>query len=381
MPRNEVAIYAPSAACLYERRPEVTGGAERQTTLLAAGLVRAGLGVAHIVLPVSEPKPLDGSLTLVQRRLLTTRRGPVVRSVQLGRVWSALAEADADVYVFRSGIPALGIAALFCRLRGRRLIFSASSNLDLTFDFYAGRRPELELYKLGVRSAGAVVVQTRQQADLARRAFPRLSRVAEVPSFAEPAELSTARPEAFLWVGRLDEIKRPLRYVELAEAVPHAHFWMLVRQIDPERSGGVPGGRRDHVLEGEVYDRAARLPNLELLEQRPHPETMELVARSVAVVNTGPVEGMPNLFLEGWARGVPALTYQFDPDGRIARHGLGVAAEGSRERFHEGARRLWHERDDRHELSRRVRAHVESTHGLDAVTDQWVELITDLRAA
>jgi hypothetical protein len=90
---------------------------------------------------------------------------------------------------------------------------------------------------------------------------------------------------------------------------------------------------------------------------------------------------MPNLFLEGWARGVPALTYQFDPDGRIARHGLGVAAEGSRERFHEGARRLWHERDDRHELSRRVRAHVESTHGLDAVTDQWVELITDLRAA
>lgn len=381
MPRNDVAIYTPAAACLYERRPQVTGGAERQTTLLASGLAGAGLRVAHIVLPVEDPKPLNGSLTLVQRRLVTTKRGPVVRSAQLGRVWSALAEADAEVYVFRSGIAALGVAALFCRLRRRRLVFSASSNLDFTFDFYAGRRPELELYKFGVRSTRAVVVQTGEQGQLARRAFPRLSRVVEVPSFAQPAGLSTARPEAFLWVGRLDSYKQPLRYLELAEAVPDARFWMLVRQLDPERSGGIPGGVQDPALEQEVYERATKLPNLEILDQRPHREAMALVDRLVAVVNTGPAEGMPNLFLEAWSRGVPALSYEFDPDGRIARHGLGVVTGGSPEQFYEGARRLWREREDRRELSSRVRAYVESTHGLDPVTGRWLDLITDLRAA
>jgi glycosyltransferase involved in cell wall biosynthesis len=379
VPRNDVAIYAPAAACLYERRPQVTGGAERQTTMLASGLARAGLRVAHIVLPVEDPDPgLDERLTLVQRQLVTTRRDPRARAAQLRRVWSALAEADAGTYVFRSGLPALGITALFRRARGRRLIFASSIDLDFTLELYAGRRPELELYKFGVRNADAVVVQSRRQEELARQAFPRLSRVVEIPSFAQPAALSTAAPEAFFWVGRLDRYKQPLRYVELAESMPDARFWMVARRLDPERSGGSPGTSDDAALEQEVLQRAARLPNLELLEQRPHAEAMELVDRSVAVVNTGRAEGMPNLFLEAWARGIPVLSYEFDPDSRIAREGLGVSAEGSLERFRAGARRLWEERGDRSQLARRVRDHVESTHGLEAVTRRWQRLIADL---
>ena len=60
MPRNDVAIYTPTATVLYERQPEVTGGAERQTTLLAAALARAGLRVAHIVLPVTRSRAPRG---------------------------------------------------------------------------------------------------------------------------------------------------------------------------------------------------------------------------------------------------------------------------------------------------------------------------------
>ena len=60
VPRHDVAIYAPAAACLYERRPQVTGGAERQTAMLASGLARAGLGVAHMVLPVEDFLPAVG---------------------------------------------------------------------------------------------------------------------------------------------------------------------------------------------------------------------------------------------------------------------------------------------------------------------------------
>jgi glycosyltransferase involved in cell wall biosynthesis len=338
--------------------------------------------VAHIVLPVEDPDPARaGHVTLVQRRLVTTRRNPIARAAQLRAVWSALAEADAGVYVFRSGLPALGLTALFCRARRRHLIFASSIDLDFTLEFYDGRRPERELYEFGVRNADAVVVQSRRQEELARRSFPRLSRIVEIPSLAEAAEQSTAVPEAFFWVGRLDRYKQPLRYVELAESLPDARFWMVARRLDPERSGGSPGASHDAALEQEVYERAARLPNLELLEQRPHAAAMELVERSVAVVNSGQAEGMPNLFLEAWARGIPVLTYEFDPDSRIAREGLGVSAEGSPERFRDGARRLWDERHDRSELAGRVRRHLLSTHGVDAVTRRWQELIAELRAS
>jgi glycosyltransferase involved in cell wall biosynthesis len=380
MPRHDVAIYAPAAACLYERRPTVTGGAERQTTLLAAGLAAAGVRVAQIVLPVEDPEPtLDDALTLVQGRLVTTRRGPMARSLQLGRVWSALTKADAHVYVFRSGLPALGIVALFCRTRRRHLVFASSNNHDFTFEFFTGRRPELRLYQFGVKRSDAVVVQTAEQARLARKQFPSVSRVVEVPSFAQTAELSTARPEAFLWAGRLDRYKQPLRYLELAEAMPDATFWMVPRQLDPERSGGSPGADRDLAFEREALERATALPNVKILEQRPHADVMQLVERSVAVVNTGAAEGMPNLFLEAWARGIPVLSYEFDPDGRIAENGLGVAAGGSREQLLEGARLLWQRRENRDELSARLRTYLASMHGFDAVTSRWIELITDLR--
>ena len=381
MPANEAAIYAPAAACLYEREPEVTGGAERQTTLLARGLVGSGLRVAHIVLPVSNPIPLAGRLRLVERELVATGPGSLARMGQMRRIWSALAEADAGVYVFRSGIAALGIAAAFCRVRRRRLVFSSSNNLDFTFDFFAGRRAELALYKHGARSSNAIVVQSRDQRKLAQAAFPGGPRVIEIPSFAELADASTDPPEAFLWVGRLDRYKQPLRYVELAEAVPEARFWMVVRRLDPGRSGGSPGGGEDPELEREVEDRASRLDNLEILGQRPHVAAMELVDRSVAIVNTGVAEGMPNLFLEAWARGVPVLTYGFDPDGRVARNGLGVVADDSPERLATGARQLWEARGDRDELRGRLREYVESTHGIEAVSGRWVGLIAELNGA
>jgi len=381
MSAHDVAIYAPAAACLYERQPEVTGGAERQTTLLARGLVRSGLRVAHIVLPVSDPVGLDDRLRLVERQLVATGAGPGARVSQMRRIWSALAEADAAAYVFRSGIAALGIAATFCRLRRRSLVFSSSNNLDFTFDFFAGRRAELALYKHGARSSDAIVVQSRDQRDLAQTVFPRGPQVVEIPSFAELAPASTAPPEAFLWVGRLDLFKQPLRYVELAAAVPEARFWMVVRRLDPQRSGGSPGGGEDRELEREVDDRAARLDNLEILEQRPHPAAMELVDRSVAIVNTGVAEGMPNLFLEAWARGVPVLSYGFDPDGRVARNGLGVGADGSSERFAAGARQLWAARNDRDRMRGRLRDYVERTHGIEAVSRRWVRLIAELNGA
>lgn len=381
MSRHDVAIYTPAAACLYERQPQVTGGAERQTMLLASGLVDAGLRVAHIVLPVQDPDPgLAASRTLVQRPLVTTGRGPLVRAVQLRHVWSALAEADADVYIFRSGLPALGVTAMLCRLRRRRLIFSASIDQDFTFDLYEGRRPERELYRFGLANADAIVVQSDRQAALARRNLGRrTSRVVEIPSFAQYTPPATASPQAFLWVGRLDEYKQPLRYVTLAEALPEARFWLVARRLDPERSGGSPGGAHAAQLEEEVFQRAAQLPNLEILEQRPHAEAMRLVERAVAVGQHRAGGGHAQSLSRGVGTRDTGPHVRVRPRRSDRAGGLGVSAEGSPERFRDGARRLWERRDDRTDVAARVRSYVERTHSVDAVARRWATLIADAR--
>jgi glycosyltransferase involved in cell wall biosynthesis len=102
---------------------------------------------------------------------------------------------------------------------------------------------------------------------------------------------------------------------------------------------------------------------------------MALVNRSVAIVSTSDFEGMPNTFLEGWARGVPAVAFAHDPDGVIERHRLGCFAGGSLERLVTLASSLWEERRDQAELAERCREYVLDYHSPEAVSARWVELL------
>lgn len=120
-----------------------------------------------------------------------------------------------------------------------------------------------------------------------------------------------------------------------------------------------------------VKEEAAAIPNLELLPARPRDEAMELLDDAVAVVSTSDFEGMPNVLLEAWARGVPTLALRHDPDGVIARHGLGGFAEGDQPTLTALAERAWRGRDDQAALSARCREYVRSEHALERALDAW----------
>ena len=100
--------------------------------------------------------------------------------------------------------------------------------------------------------------------------------------------------------------------------------------------------------------------------------------RAVAVVKTSRVEGMPNGFLEAWARGVPVLSLHVDPDGKIANNDIGVAADGSMELLIEAAARLWREPELRATIGERARGFVRDVHSPEAVADRWVALLEEL---
>lgn len=339
--------------------------------LLARALVERGHRVAHIIFAPREPATLTYSVTLVHRERRSTSGHPIVRGLHEARaVWRALRAADADVVVLRSASPVVGLAALYCKLRRRILIFSSSNVSDFTLERMSSRWTKLP-YRLGLLLAAAVVVQSEDQRRLTHETLPLLSRVVHIPSFAEAArphpEVSP-EPETFLWFGRSVAEKQPLRYVELARSLPEARFTMI------PTSDGLNGQ-----LLAEIKAAAQAAPNLVLLEPLPHDQLSELIARSVAVVNTSTLEGMPNAFLEAWLAGVPVLTYEFDPDGVVAERSLGIAAGASRDRFVAGARELWESRSEREEIARRVRQHVAETHSIEVVGARWAALIEELQ--
>lgn len=366
-PRNDVAIYAPYAARLYGKRPndQVAGGAELQTTLIARGLVERGLRVAHVIYPTTELYPTEPTTpTLITRAEHRRRLGGLQEGAT---IWHSLMRADASVCIVRGSGGHVVPSAAYCRAHRRKLVFSASNDLDFDFDRTDRSQRVLRAYRRGVEGSDRMVVQTAQQRELARATFPALDPQL-IPSFCQPAEPSTVDDRHFLWADRFVDYKRPEIFLDLAEKLPEVSFRMVAPTTE----------QTDPVFAEALRARAARIQNLELLPGMQRPQLLEEISKCTALVKTSLVEGMPNTFLESWARSVPVLSYAVDPDDRIVDNQAGILAHGSMDELAAGAQRLWDDPALRAEMGANGLAFVERTHSPAAVADRWYEVLQPL---
>jgi glycosyltransferase involved in cell wall biosynthesis len=354
--RRDVAFFTPYAAPLLTGAGS-TGGAETQLVLLARALSARARGrrVALVVFGAAAdlPAELDGVEVIAMAQ-------PAPGAGRARLVAGLLRRVDAAVLVQRAAGSYTGLVGLAARARRRRFVYSCASDFDFDATFLDDDPTARRLYPVGVRCAHAIVVQTDRQAQLCRTRFGRASTV--IRSIAEPAAQRTGRPEAFVWAGRMAAYKRPEAFVALAARVPQAQFWMA--------------GEASPAIRALAAQRA----NLTLLGVLPRAQLGALLDRAVAVVSTSVKEGMPNVFLEGWARGVPALSLAHDPDAIIERHGLGSVAGDSLDRLAELAARAWDGRDDQAEIAARCRDHVAREHAADVVAARWERVLGLSRA-
>ena len=361
--RRDVGFYTPWVTERLSERTDVSGsgGAETQAVLITRALARRGLKVSIVVhsdpgvdLPAS-----DGGVDIVTRRPYD-QGGPLRRVREIGRLWAGVRASDAKVVVTYCAGFWVGLVGLCAKLSRRRFVFASASDGDFQPETWLGKRRERFLYRLGLALTSTIVVQTEEQVQLCERRLGRVPIL--IKSACEPAERSERPSEAFLWAARADANKRPLEYLELARSLPDARFWMVVRAAR---------GPEFAELWAEVQRAAETIPNLELLPFRPRSDLMELMERAVAIVSTSELEGLPNVFLEGWARGIPSLALSHDPDGVISRYRLGGFAEGRRDRLVDLARELWNTRADRDGCAARCRAYVQANHSIEEVGAQW----------
>jgi glycosyltransferase involved in cell wall biosynthesis len=340
-----------------------TGGAETQILTVARWLAASGLSVGVVVIGERRelPSQIDGVAVLTLPR--PPRRRGLAGLLHDFHTLRVLGGTPARVLVHRGGSRTVAVAALAARLQRAGFVYSSSSVSD--FDLGRRDRPyNVWLFERGLRRAAEVVVQNREQAALCQAKFGREPVV--IPSIAEPAELRSATPEAFLWIGRMAPYKRLDVYLDLAASVPEARFQVIA----------APALEEQPEIAARLERAAVELPNLEVLSPRPRRELGQLIDRAVAVVSTGDFEGRPNVFLEGWSRGVPALVFSYDPDGVVSEHGLGAVAGGSPERLAEQAREQWATRMGQRDLAERCVEYVRSHHAPAVAGAAWREIVT-----
>jgi glycosyltransferase involved in cell wall biosynthesis len=367
MPAVDVVVYAANAGPFYGGGG-LPGGAELQSVYIARALASAGLRVRHVV--------ADAEISRTPEGVEVFRLPPSYAEPGISRrlaIVQGLRRSDARLYIQRTAGIETGFAGVYARLTGRRFVFSSSHDAEFVrdtellwqqgggLDSWSARTQA----RIGMRCAHAIVVQTEHQAELARRSLGRRTHV--ISSFCE---LGDPRPESrdvFLWIGGFLGSKDPHALLDLAERLPAARYVMVAR----ERTGW-------EQLAASVRERAARLPNVELVPPRPRDELLGLYRRALAVVSTSLAEGFSNVFLEGWARGVPTLSLHVDPDGVITRHGLGAVADGSIDELEAVSRRYLEDPTTAERAGDAAYRYVQETHAPDVVGGVWAALVEKL---
>jgi glycosyltransferase involved in cell wall biosynthesis len=301
-PKPRVCFVAPHAWPVFSRASDlpVVGGAEVQQAILMRLLAAHGYPVSLVSLDYGqrEGTVLDG--VTVHKAFAPDAGVPVLRFVhpRLSSMWRALQAADADVYYYRSAAMWLGVVTAFCGRHGRRSIYAAASDKDFLPDQGGQIRYARDrwLFRRGMAAADRIVVQNEAQRLSCRAVYGREALV--IPSCYEPPAGARSAGERVIWVGTMHAGKRPEMLLELARRLPHRRFLMI---------GGPAGGAENPYYAG-VRAAAASLPNVEFTGFLPLAEVERRFDEARVLVLTSEYEGMPNVFLQAWARGVPTVS-------------------------------------------------------------------------
>ena len=312
------------------------GGAEYQIQLICDELLRRP-GVELHYLARKVPAESSAARLPYPIHCIGSDRGIRRRATffDAPRLAAKLEELRPDVIYQRMKQSYTAVCARHANRRSIPFFFHVASMMDLDMDLLRGgwspNTPfdvvETWLGNRGLRQAPAVFAQTAAQARILRERTGR-DATAVIGNFQPlpdrlppPAERP---PWRVLWVGNLKEVKRPERFLDLADRFRGRDDFIF------EMVGRPWVNRRM----APVMSRIESAPNLVYHGELPLQAVNELMTTATFHVNTSAFEGFPNTFIQAWSRGAVVISLEVDPFEGIEQVGVGFRA-GSIERMAE----------------------------------------------
>ena len=237
------------------------------------------------------------------------------------RLYRALARERPDIILQFVGSAHTGIAALYARAHGCKMIWRVTNDPSVEPDKTSWRTPHLKLERLfltfGIRNATLILAQTEYQRARLKKTFPNAP-VEVLPNF-HPAAPDRGRSGAVVkqvaWIANLKPLKNPGAFVRLARRFAHRTDIRFVM---------VGGTTVDGEWTKQQLAAIAATPNLEYRGAVSQSAVNSLLEHTDLLVNTSDHEGFSNTFIQAWMRRVPVVSLRVDPDRLLSRGGLGA---------------------------------------------------------
>jgi glycosyltransferase involved in cell wall biosynthesis len=246
-------------------------------------------------------------------------------------LYRALARERPDIILQFIGSGYTGIAALYARRHGCKMIWRVTSDRSVEPETSSWLQPHRRIERLflnfGIRNATLILAQTEYQRARLQETFPHAP--VQVLANFHPTPPDCGRNGAVVkqvaWIANFKPLKNPSAFVRLARRFAHRsdiRFVMVGSAL-----AGDPWTKQQ-------LAQIAATPNLEYLGALSQTAVNELLEHTDLLVNTSDYEGFSNTFIQAWMRRVPVVSLHVDPDRLLSRGGLGAVA-GTEDALHE----------------------------------------------
>lgn len=277
-PVNICLISLRSYPLFAKKSSEYFGGAEVQISLIAKELAKDSRFKVSVI---------TGDYG--QKKVIS-KKGLKIYKTNLIDFFKILKDVDADIYVERTVNPKVRLVGWWCRLFKKKFVYMVAHDWDCVYP--------------GLKLADLIVTQHRQQSTALKKNLKLNSLV--MPSIIKIAVTKKiVKRKYVLWVGRADDWKRPLDYLDLTRRYPQEKFVMICRP-------------------GKIKTQTDSLPNLKFFPSVPPEKILDFFRQAKVLVNTSTAEGFPNTFLQAGATKTPILSYRVNPDNYLNQYHCGL---------------------------------------------------------
>lgn len=230
-----------------------------------------------------------------------------------------------DVIYQRVGCAYTGIAALYSRIKKIKMIWHISSIMDVQQNKICLMKPhhffESILFRFGVRNAGFIIAQTKEQSDSLSRFLgrPADAIIRNFHPLPDKTNFEKDKPLKIIWVANIKQNKNPELFINLAYDLgrnyPSVQFIMIggPAYYDPE-------------YQDIIEKRINEVQNLSYLGKKSIEEVNQILESSHLLINTSTFEGFPNTFIQAWSRKVPVISLNANPDNIFFTQKIGYCA-------------------------------------------------------
>jgi glycosyltransferase involved in cell wall biosynthesis len=359
--RIGVCFVCPKAYPLFNPACKATfGGAEVDLYLLGTQLAKdPAFDVSFVTADYGQPKEeMSDHVTIFKS--LTFRENPLSGA---WKIWRAMKKARADIYVLKTASPGVPLAAWFCRLHKKHLVYRTASMLECNGRWFKDHKFLGKAFIWGLRNANMVFTQNANDCANLQETLGISSQVISNGLSIPP--INPINKEYILWAGRSKAVKGPQRLIELAKQFPNEKFLMIC-----------PPATGDSDYENLKKD-AISVPNLAFLGKVPFHEMNCYFQKAKILVNTSDSEGFANTFIQAGAAGAAILSFKVNPDDFLIKYNCGLCCFGDMDKLAMGLRFLL-ENNRYLEIGQNGRKYVEARHDISKIVEEYKAIFVRL---